>query len=492
MPNKRIDMNKAQEIQRLKKLCHSKAEVARLMQINRETVAQYWNQQFPPDINAPIWTIEVDWEYLKKELHKGIPRKILYEELTQFISMPSYQAFCQYLRNRQEQPSPNITIRIHRTPGDSVEVDYSGDGHCILNPATGELQEVELFVGCLSYSTYFFAEFTLSQRLEDFITCHNHMFFYFKGVPRYAIPDNCKTAISKTDRYEPLANKTYQDMCEHYGIAIDPADPASPRHKPNVERAIGMIQKGFLPRIRHKKFTSLIALNRELRAWVDEVNNNAIIRGRGQTREFFYQKELAAMSPLPYASYDLFCFTKRKVHPDCHLQHNKNYYSVPYKFVGREVDVKFNSKMVYVYWNCELVATHTACKGSYHYSTNANHYPEKKYVETNYHLNKARRDAAAIGENVELLIDRLSREAKHPLKILRKAQGILGLSKTFSKDALSYACAMALEFDRINYDNIKRFAKNYKKEKKNTGVPKRQLELIFLQGEQHEGNSRSC
>ena len=113
-------------------------------------------------------------------------------------------------------------------------------------------------------------------------------------------------------------------------------------------------------------------------------------------------------------------------------------------------------------------------------------------METNYHLNKARRDAAAIGENVELLIDRLSREAKHPLKILRKAQGILGLSKTFSKDALSYACAMALEFDRINYDNIKRFAKNYKKEKKNTGVPKRQLELIFLQGEQHEGNSRSC
>ena len=62
------------------------------------------------------------------------------------------------------------------------------------------------------------------------------------------------------------------------------------------------------------------------------------------------------MSPLPYASYDLFYFTKRKVHPDCHLQHNKNYYSVPYKFVGREVDVKFNSKMVYVYWNCELVA----------------------------------------------------------------------------------------------------------------------------------------
>ena len=495
MPNKRINVDKIQQIQRLKKLGHSKSEVARLMQINRETVAQYWNQKLPPDTNDPVWATEVDWEYLKKELRSGAPRKILYEELMQFISMPTYQAFCQYLRNHQDRPSPDITIRIQRNPGDSVEVDYSGDGHHILNPATRQLHKAELFVGALSYSGYFFAEFTPSQRLEDFITSHNHMFSYFKGVSRYIIPDNCKTAISKADRYDPLTNRTYRDMCEHYGIAIDPADSESPRQKPNVERAVKVIQQGFLQRIRHKTFTSLIALNRELRAWTDEVNNNTVIRGRGKTRSFFYVQERPTLSPLPSASYELFYFTKRKVHPDCHLQHNKNYYSVPHRFVGREVDIKFNSRMVHVYYRCQLIATHTACKGSYHYSTNTKHYPEKKYVDTNYHLKRAKKDATAMGDNVSLLFDKLLLEAKHPLKILRRAQGILGLSKTFSKDALNYACGMALEFERINYDNIKRFAKNYKRQKDNTAhrPPRRQLELIFLQkGDIHERDRRSC
>lgn len=495
MANKRINVDKIQQIQQLKGLGHSKSKVSKLLGIDRGAVIRYWDSDHSDlPITAP-WTKEIDWEYLNKELRSGVPRKILYEELMQFISMPSYQAFCQYLRNHQEQPTPDVTIRIQRNPGDSVEVDYSGDGHHILNPATGQLHEMELFVASLSYSGYFFAEFTPSQRLEDFIISHNHMFSYFKGVPRYAIPDNCKTAISKVDRYDPVSNRTYQDMCQHYGITIDPADPASPRHKPNVERAVGIIQQGFLPRIRHKTFTSLIPLNRQLRAWVDEVNKNAIIRGRGKTRAFFYQEELPVMSPLPSASYELFYFTKRKVHPDCHFQHNKNYYSVPYRFVGREIDVKFNSKVVYAYYRCQLIATHTTCKGSYHYSTNTKHYPEKKYVETNYHLKRAKSDASAIGENVALLFDKLSKEARHPLKTLRKTQGILRLSQIFSKDALNYACGMALEFERINYDNIKRFAKNYKRQKDNTvhRPPRRQLELIFLQqGEEDERDRRSC
>ena len=105
MTNKRINVDKIQDIQRLKGLGHSKSKVSKLLAIDRGAVIRYWgSEQSGLPITAPSWTTEVDWEYLKKELHKRVPRKILYEELTQFISMPSYQVFCQYLRNRQEQP----------------------------------------------------------------------------------------------------------------------------------------------------------------------------------------------------------------------------------------------------------------------------------------------------------------------------------------------------------------------------------------------------
>jgi len=56
---------------------------------------------------------------------------------------------------------------------------------------------VELFVGSLSYSGYFYAEFTLSQRLEDFIIAHNNMFSFFGGAASFIIPDNCKTAVNR-------------------------------------------------------------------------------------------------------------------------------------------------------------------------------------------------------------------------------------------------------------------------------------------------------
>ena len=245
MANKRLQMDKIYEIQRLKKLGHTKRKVSKLLGIDRGAVIRYWNLELSPETNSPHWAKQVDWEYLQSELRGEVSRKVLHEELATSVSMPSYQAFCQYLRNHQAGNAPVVTMRIERKPGDSVEVDYSGDGQHILNPSTGELQKVELFVGASSYWGYFFAEFTPSQRLEDFIESHNRIFSYFGGVHRYIIPDNCKTAVIKTDKYDPLINQTYRDMCAHYGITIDPADSASPRHKPNVERAVGIIQQGF-------------------------------------------------------------------------------------------------------------------------------------------------------------------------------------------------------------------------------------------------------
>ena len=108
-----------------------------------------------------------------------MPRKILYEELKQFVALPSYQAFCQYLRNHKTVTTPtHISLKQERIPGKSAEVDYSGDSTEIINPATGQIHGTELFVGSLSYSSYTYAEFTLTQKLEDFIRSHCNMFIY--------------------------------------------------------------------------------------------------------------------------------------------------------------------------------------------------------------------------------------------------------------------------------------------------------------------------
>lgn len=482
MTFRRLAMIIQEEIIRLKNLGHSQRKVAQILGIDRGTVIRYWNGS-PPEIikTLPPWALKIDWDYLNKEL-KTVPKKILYEELKESIDLPSYQAFCSYLKKHATKKDPDITIKIDRNPGASIEVDYSGDSFQIINPSTGQIYNVELFVGALSYSGKIYAEFTLTQQLEDFIRAHNNMFQFFGGVSSYIIPDNCKTAVIKADSTDPIINSTYLDMCKHYQIAVDPADKESPRQKPNVEKGVGYLQSDFLPRIRKRSFTSLIELNKELRSWLLKINQIPI-QGRGKSREFFYNKEKEFLKKLPSSPYDLYYFKKAKVHPDCHFQHNKNYYSVPYQYVGKEIDIKFNNHSIHAYYQCTRIATHKSIKGTYHWSTNHGHYPEKKYLEFNFHLKLIEKQSIKVGENVHGVIIRLLKESKYPLKIIRKAQGILRLEKTFGREILNYACGEALEFDTLNFDNIRRFAKYYNKRPKEISkAPVRQLDLICLQG----------
>lgn len=482
MARKRLNMSIQKDIQKYKEQGKSQRKVAKLLGINKDTVNKYWSGALESGVEQiPTWVSEVDWKYVKNEL-KSTPKKIIYEELVESIKLPSYQAFCSYLRNNLSKKDTEIKIRIERTPGASIEVDYSGDSVQILNPATMEVHSVELFVGSLSCSGKIYAEFTYTQKLEDFIRSHVNMFTYFGGVCEYIIPDNCKTAVTKSDKYDPVINSTYKDMCDHYEIVVDPADPRKPRHKPNVENAVKYLQTDFLSRIRKKTFDSLRELNTELRIWLDKINNQ-IVQGRGKSRNFFFEKEKIFLKKLPSSPYELFYFKKAKVHPDCHLQHEKNYYSVPHQYVGKEVDIKFNENMIHIYCDCNRIATHKAMKGTYHWSTNYDHYPEKKYLEFNYHLGQLKKNSVLIGPHTSLLINKLMGRSNYPLKIIRKAQGILSLESTFGREALEYACEEALEFDRLNFDNVKRFAKNYKSRKVEEVVaPKRQPDLVCLQG----------
>jgi len=58
--------------------------------------------------------------------------------------------------------------QVHKA-GEKAFVDYSGKKPHVVDPGTGEIVEVELFVAVLGASNYTFAEATATQRTEDFI-----------------------------------------------------------------------------------------------------------------------------------------------------------------------------------------------------------------------------------------------------------------------------------------------------------------------------------
>ena len=125
----------------------------------------------------------------------------------------------------------------HRA-GDKLFIDYAGQTVPIVNRDTGEINQAQIFVAVLGASNYTYAEATLTQTLPDWIGAHTRAFAFLGGVPNVLVPDNLKAAVTTAHRYEPDLNPTYQDMANHYGVAVVPTRVRKPRDKAKVEVAV--------------------------------------------------------------------------------------------------------------------------------------------------------------------------------------------------------------------------------------------------------------
>ena len=85
-------------------------------------------------------------------------------------------------------------------------------------------------------------------------------------------PDNLKSAVARSCRYDPDLNPTYREFARHYQIAIVPARVARPRDKAKVEAGVLLVERWILARLRHGCFFSLTQLNDAIRALLVELS----------------------------------------------------------------------------------------------------------------------------------------------------------------------------------------------------------------------------
>jgi hypothetical protein len=77
-----------------------------------------------------------------------------------------------------------------------------------------------------------------------------------------------KTGVIRADLYDPLTNRAYAEMAEHYGCLIDPARAQKPKDKPRVERVIQYVRDSFW---RGRSFASLTDMQTRAVSWCREV-----------------------------------------------------------------------------------------------------------------------------------------------------------------------------------------------------------------------------
>ena len=456
----KVSMEKAEQIKIMFEQKRSIRTIARCLGMSRKTVRKYLDAQAKVSEKIPLtkeqsedWKLEIDKEdlpfwvkgididYVLTELRKGITYKILHEELK---PQTGYFGFWRFFRQIFSRKKQNICMRLSHKPGEKAFVDFC-DGIDIINDLTGEIITTQLFVATLPFSQYTFAEFTFDQKLETFINMHEKAWIFFGGVPEYTVPDNLKSGVTKAHRYDPDCNKAFCDYANHAGFAVLPARPITPRDKASVEGNIFHIQRSFFQKFRNKKYFYLIDLNHDLKEFIAELNSN-IMKDYGISRKERFSTEEPFLRPLPKEEFQLYLWKKAKVHPDCHIQVEKNFYSVPYIYVGKEIRVRHSKRFLEAFNDQgELISSHKILKGLGKASTEPEHWPKGKQEYLSFDISKAKSEAKKIGENTFKLIDFLFSQ-QHPLRYLRPVQGMLRLiySNKFNKDDMEYATKMAM------------------------------------------------
>lgn len=452
-----LSMKKQQEVQRLKKLGLSERKISKALGISRNTIKKYEGELVEESGCTPEWVEKVNWQEISKEISNGISLQVLWEELAeQKVINVGYSGFWKQFHKKY----PNLAVSLHREfpCGERAEVDYAGSGIDILNPITGELIKTELFVGVLCFSKYIYAEFSFSQKLSDWISSHMRMFEYWGGVPKYICSDNLKSGVKKAHLYDPDANPTYTEMASHYELAIIPARPYKAKDKADVERTVQIIQRWFYAKIRHKTFTSLTELNQCLRQHL-KILNGKIHKRFKISRSQKFEVEQQSLKALPSYPYEIAIYHKAKLHPDCHLVFEGNFYSAPHDLRGKVLNIRATPKSLEIYDEGQRVAFHPRKmdpKGTY--ITHKPHYPashQAYFEETPQRLLEL---SSAIGPHTHTLIKGLL-EDPYPLRYLRRCQGIVRLASAYGRDALEKSCLLALNLSRPTYLFIEKVLK---------------------------------
>lgn len=477
-------MTKYREILRLHSMNLSQTNIATSCGVSKKTVNKVLKAAKEYDISWPLDDTLTDaaleeklfpkapkvsptkrmpnFDYIRKELMRnGVNKKLLWTEYLEECRLAGdealmYSQFCYYIQ--QDEQRRRATMHISRKPGEQIEVDWAGDPAYIIDPDTGEATKVFLFVGVMSYSQYPYVEGFINEQQDAWVSAHIHMFEYFGGAAKILVPDNCKTAVMHNGNWsDPQVNAVYHEMAEYYNCAIVPARVRAPKDKPNAEGTVGVISTWIIAALRDQQFFSLAELNAAIRQKLFEFSRKPFQKKDGTRYDIYMEEEFPLLTPLPQSRYELAEWKQATVQFNYHISVESMYYSVPYEYIKRKVDVRITASTIEVFYKQARIASHRRLFGRKgQYSTVTEHLPEdhQKYLEWNG--DRFRRWGAQIGPNTATVVNAILTSGRVEQQSYRSCMGLLKLTDKYSPKRLENACTQALSCTTSpSYKNVK-------------------------------------
>jgi transposase len=281
----------------------SQRQISKITNIHRTTISKIVKDYKERGVEAPMpynrpSTVEVWHEQIVRLLSNNLSTVRMLEELKAQGFKGSYSTLSRYIR--QHNIKSNSCIRFHTGPGEEAQVDFGDIGRRYDND--GKLRKAYVFNMRLSYSRLDYYEVVFDQKIDTWIRCHINAFNFFCGVPKVIKLDNLKAGILSANFYEPVYQKEYKRLADHYGCWLSPCRPYQPQEKGKVESGIKYVKNNFFA---GREFQDNQAMNKKLVQWLSAANKRIHGTTKSQPQELFMQEEAARLIPLPLELFDM-------------------------------------------------------------------------------------------------------------------------------------------------------------------------------------------
>ena len=393
-------------------------------------------------------------DYAARLTRKGVTVQSLFEEyIKTYPNGYSRSSFGLYLQRYREAARP--VGHVEHYAADQMYIDFAGDRLEIVDEHTAEVRAVEVFVAILPCSHYTYCEAVWSQKKEDLIkACENALHFY-GGTPMAIVPDNLKSAVTRSDRNEPIINEDFAAFAEHYGCAVYPARVRHPKDKALVENAVKLMYKFVYTDIEGLMYHDIESLNEDILKSLSRFNARKLT-GRSQSRkELFEEVERDYLKALPSSMYQMKQRKSVTVMRNSYVTLGKHHYSVPKQYIGKRVDIVYNADTLDIFHGLKLITTHHRDDTPYGYTQKEAHELPGRFGSYEKNLEEVYERAAQIDNTVLLYLKEVASHKKYPPQAFLSCRGILSLEKAYGQDRLVAACTCASLMRVYGYQGVK-------------------------------------
>lgn len=343
------------DIRSLSKQGYSIRAIARMTGLNRRSVKKYLSMNELPvyhsrnrtSMLANYHSLITDW--LNQENYQASK---IYELLQCQGFKGSYDTVQRYVKKVKEKRDRVAYVRFETMPGQQAQVDF-GDFQ-IIEP-DGQTRTIYCFIMALGYSRNMYIEFIDACTMVNFLSCHQHAFGFFGGIPAEMLYDNIKNVVIKKLAGSTQWNKELTAFAMHYGFKLLSTPAYAPWAKGKVERPIGYVRERFW---RGYIFNNIAYCNQDVRKWVINTANERI---HGTTREkvsLRFERERPHLGSLPHRPYDISEKVWRHVYKDCQIAFGGNRYVMPHEYTGEKLLLKIRNGLLRAFKDEIMIAVY--------------------------------------------------------------------------------------------------------------------------------------